>query len=135
MKLNPYITFSGNGEEALNFYLSALGGKLLQLSRYAESPMQVDESWKQKILHARFVFDDNLVMISDSSQAQPTQAGDNIQLSVDVETTEQLEIVFNKMAEGGAVKMPLQDTFWGARFVMLKDKFGVHWIFNCELKK
>src|SRR5690349_5416164 len=90
MKLNPYITFSGNGEEALNFYLSALGGQLLQLSRYAESRMQVDESWKQKILHARFVFDDNLVMISDSSQAQSTQAGDNIQLSVDVETTEQL---------------------------------------------
>ena len=135
MKLIPYIHYSGNAEEALNFYVSALGGSIQQLGRYGDSPMDTDEDWKQKVMHARLVFDDNMIMISDSFKGQPISTGGNVQLSVDVEDTDRLEIVFNKMAEGGTITMPLADTFWGARFGMLKDKFGVSWMFNCELKK
>ena len=135
MKLIPYIHYSGNAEEALNFYVSALDGSIQQLGRYGDSPMDTDEDWKQKVMHARLVFDDNMIMISDSFKGQPISTGGNVQLSVDVEDTDRLEIVFNKMAEGGTITMPLADTFWGARFGMLKDKFGVSWMFNCELKK
>jgi PhnB protein len=52
-----------------------------------------------------------------------------------VETVERLNDVFEKMSEGGTVSMPLQDAFWGSRFGMLQDKFGINWMFNCELKK
>ncbi len=135
MKLIPYIHYSGNAEEALNFYVSALDGSIQQLGRYGDSPMDSDEDWKQKVMHARLVFDDNMIMISDSFKGQPVSTDGNVQLSVDVEDTEKLEMVFNKMAEGGTITMPLADTFWGARFGMLKDKFGVSWMFNCELKK
>jgi PhnB protein len=135
MKLNPYLHFTGDAEEALNFYKNALGGEVLMIQRYGDSPMQTDEDWKNKIMHSRLVFDGNLVMISDSFKEQPVAPGGNIQLSVEVEQVEKMNEVFAKMAAGGTVNMELQDTFWGARFGMLKDKFGVSWMFNCELKK
>lgn len=135
MKLVPYLHFRGNAEEAMNFYANALGGNIAYIQRYGDSPMPSDEDYKQKIMHGRFVFGDNLIMISDVFKGQEVSTNGNIQLSVDVAENEQLEEVFNKMAEGGKVTMPLQDTFWGARFGMLKDKFGVSWMFNQELKK
>lgn len=135
MKLIPYIHYPGNAEEALNFYVAALNGSIQQLGRYGDSPMDTDEDWKQKVMHARLVFDGNMIMMSDSFKGQPVSTDGNVQLSVDVEDTEKLEIVFNKMAEGGTITMPLADTFWGARFGMLKDRFGISWMFNCELKK
>ncbi|WP_018611068.1 VOC family protein [Segetibacter koreensis] len=135
MKLVPYIHFQGNAEEAMNFYATALGGSIAYLQRYGDSPMPSDEDYKQKIMHGRLTFGDNLIMISDVFKGQEVSTDGNIQLSVDVLENEELESVFNKMAEGGTVAMPLQDTFWGARFGMLKDKFGVSWMFNQELKK
>ena len=136
MKLVPYINFAGNAEEALNFYANALNGAVEQLGRYGESPMpNVEEDWKQKVLHARLVFGDNMIMISDSFKGNAVSTNGNIQLSVDVENVERLNEVFEKMSDGGKVSMPLQDTFWGARFGMLQDKFGVSWMFNCELPK
>jgi PhnB protein len=58
-----------------------------------------------------------------------------INLSIECDSIEQLERVFPKVAEGGKITMPLQDQFWGARFGMLTDKYGIHWMFNCEKKK
>ncbi len=97
--------------------------------------MPSDEDYKQKVMHGRLTFGENLIMISDAFKGQEVSTDGNIHLSVDVLETEQIDTVFNKIAEGGKVTMPLQDTFWGARFGMLKDKFGVNWMFNHELKK
>ena len=130
MKLTPYLHFAGNAEEVLNFYKEALGGEIVMLSRYGDSPMPTDEDYKQKIIHARLVFDDNMIMISDGMKGQPVSTNGNVQLSVEVEDIAKLETVFNKMAAGGFVKMPLADQFWGSRFGMLTDKFGVSWMFN-----
>ena len=135
MKLNPYLHFDGNAEEALNFYKDALGGEIAMLGRYGDSPMPADEDWKNKIMHSRLVFDDNTIMISDTFKGTVAKKEGNVQLNVNVETLDQINKVFAKMAEGGKVTMELQDTFWGARFGMLKDKFGVDWMFNHELKK
>lgn len=133
MKLNPYLLFSGNAEEALNFYKESLGGEISGLQRFGDTPTPGHEIDKNKIMHARLTFDDNLIMVSDGSKESPSEG--NVQLSVDVENADQLETVFSKMAEGGKIDMPLQDTFWGARFGMLTDKFGIHWMFNQEKKK
>lgn len=135
MKLNPYLHFDGNAEEALNFYKGVLGGEVTMLSRYGDSPMPSDEDWKNKIMHSRLVFDGNLVMISDSFKGAEVKKDGNLQLSVEVENIDRMNEVFAKMAEGGKVTMELQDTFWGARFGMLRDKFGIAWMFNHELKK
>lgn len=119
MKLVPYLYFQGNAEEAMNFYAQALGGSIESIQRYGDNPMPSQEDYKQKVLHGRLMFDNNLIMISDSMKGQEALPGGNIQLSVDVTETEHIDTVFNKMAEGGNVTMPLQDTFWGARFGML----------------
>ena len=134
MKLIPYLHFAGNAREVLNFYKNALGGDIVQLGTYGESPMPGDEDYKDKVMHARFVFDGNMIMVSDVFKGQTVSTDGNIQLSVDVDNESKLDEVFNKMAEGGTVTMPLADQFWGAKFGMLQDKFGVSWMFNCEKK-
>ena len=133
--LAPYLHFNGEAEEVLNFYKDIFNGEIIALNRYADSPMQVNEDWKSKIIHARLKFGDNLIMISDSHNGQLASKEGNIQLSVEVDDEKKIEEVFNKLAEGGKVTMPLAKQFWGATFGMLQDKFGVNWMFNHEEKK
>jgi len=134
MKLIPYIHFEGNASEAIGFYKKALKGEIQQLGTYGDSPMPVDDDYKDKVMHARFVFDDNMIMVSDVFKGQHVSTKGNIQLSVDVEDEGRLEDVFQQMAEGGAITMPLAEQFWGAKFGMLTDKFGISWMFNCQKK-
>jgi len=134
MKLTPYIHFAGNAEEALNFYKEALNGEIAMLSRYGDSPIPADEDYKQKIIHARLVFGDNMIMISDTFKGNAVHTNGNIQLNIEMPDKLQLETVFGKMAAGGKIVMPLQDQFWGAVFGMLQDKFGVNWMFNYSVK-
>ena len=135
MKLTPYIHFGGNARAALDFYKNVFSGKIQQLGTYGESPMPADEDYKDKVMHARLIFDGNMIMVSDVFKGQPVSTNGNIQLSIEMDDVNKMEEVFNKMAEGGTVTMPLADQFWGAKFGMLKDKFGVGWMFNCEKKK
>lgn len=135
MKLIPYLHFEGDAEEALHFYATALGGEIISIQRYADAPVPSDEDYKLKIMHARFQFDGNLVMISDVFKGSPLKKGTNVQLSVDVEDADKIDGLFARMAEGGVITMPLDNTFWGARFGMLEDKFGVVWMFNHDFKK
>ncbi len=134
MQLTPYIHFAGNAREALDFYADALGAEILDVQHYGESPVPTDEDYKNKIMHSRLAFDNNLIMISDVFKGQPVSTEGNVHLSLDVETESKIDALFNKLAEGGAVMMPLENTFWGARFGMLKDKFGVHWMLNHQLQ-
>lgn len=84
MKLTPYIYFQGNAEEAMNFYAVALGGNIVSINRYGDSPMPCDEDYKQKVMHGRLQFDDNLIMISDSFKGNVVKTEGNVQLSVDI---------------------------------------------------
>jgi len=136
MKLHPYLNFAGNAEEVLNFYKDALGGEVVMISRYGESPMPSDEDWKQKIMHARLQFgDDNLIMISDTMKGNSISTHGNIQLSIGLNDEEKTKRIFDQLAEGGKVTMPLAKQFWGDLFGMLQDKFGISWMLNCTPKK
>ena len=134
MKLNAYIHFGGNAEEALNFYKNVLGGNVVAIARYGESPMPVDEDQKNKIMHARLEFEGDLLLISDGPKGYDAKPG-NISLSLETPNVTRGEQVFNKLLEGGNVIMPFAEQFWGAKFGMLTDKFGITWMVNCELKK
>jgi PhnB protein len=134
MRLNAYLHFGGNAEEALNFYKNILKGNIFSITRYGESPMPVDEDWKNKIMHARLEFDDSLLFISDGPKGYSSSHG-NISLSLETSNVQHGEDVFNKLAEGGQVVMPMADQFWGARFGMTTDKYGIMWMVNCEQKK
>ena len=133
MKLNPYLSFNGNCEEALDFYKQCLGGEFEAVSRFDEAPpeMQVPAESKDKILHMSWRFNDNLVMAGDSLEDVPT--GGMVTLAIDMNDPEEMENTFNELSREGNVTMPLQDTFWGARFGMFTDKFGLNWMFNCQV--
>jgi PhnB protein len=135
MKLIPYITFNGSCEEALTFYQDAMGGKIISIGRYEDTPMQVDDTYKKKILHARIQIGDDIFMASDSMPNRDPVIGNNISLSIEWDEPDVMETAYHKLAEGGKKTMPLGDMFWGSRFGMLIDKYGIHWMFNCEKKK
>jgi len=135
MQLITYVTFAGNCEEALNFYKEALGGEILQISHMGDGQMEVAENLKDKVMHARLKIGENVLYMSDTFDPASVKQGNNVSLSLEIEDTAKLETLFNKLSAGGSVKMPLEDTFWGARFGMFTDKFGIHWMMNCQLKK
>ena len=135
MTLIPYVHFEGQAQEALEFYKSVLDGEIIMVSRYGDSPMPVDEDWKDKIMHGRLKFGNSIFYVSDGPKGYRSSKDGNIQLSVDVPDADKIEEVFNKMAEGGQVTMPLAQQFWGAKFGMLKDKYGIGWMFNGEVKE
>jgi len=97
--------------------------------------MEVPESVKGKVMHARLKFGDNELYMSDNFDPSSIKQGNNVSLSLQPTDLAEAETVFNNLSAGGNVIMPLQDTFWGARFGMFTDKFGMQWMINCELKK
>jgi PhnB protein len=131
----PYLNFNGNAKEALDFYAKALNGKVTQSSTFADANMAQDESMKNKILHAVFEAGDLKFMVSDCPPGVSVSSGNQVSLSLNFNDLDSIEKTFAALAEAGNITMPMQDTFWGARFGMTTDKFGVHWMFNHDYKK
>jgi PhnB protein len=130
MEIMPYIMFNGNCEEALNFYAKALGGEIKDLMRFEGTPAESMSADKQKVMHSHFAKDgDNLFMASDGGQ---TNQGGMVHLSLNFNNANDIEQAYTRLSEGGQQTMPLNDTFWGARFGMLTDRFGVHWMLNWD---
>jgi PhnB protein len=137
--INPYLTFSNNCEKAFNFYKSVFGGDFGYVGRFSEMPSEtpIPEADKNKIMHISLgISKETVLMGSDSSEAfgQPTVAGNNFSLSVNVESEDEAHRIFNELSAGGVVKMPLDKTFWGALFGMFTDKFGIHWMVNYDFE-
>ena len=116
--------------EAMAFYSKALEGKILYQQTFGESPMPSNEEMKDKIMHATFQADKLTFMVSDSMQNNPATAGTHISLSLNFTDVESIDKTFAALSDGALITMELQDTFWGARFGMLTDKFGINWMFN-----
>lgn len=136
MQVTPYFTFAGNCEEALNFYAKAFHGQIKNLSRFEGSPAEGMDQDGQKVLHAQFCAKKLQFMASDSGDKDWKATGGNmVHLSIDFDEPGELEKVFKALSDGATITMPLQDTFWGARFGMLTDKFGISWMFNYDYKQ
>jgi PhnB protein len=135
MELNVYLNFNGDCEEALNYYKEALNGTIQHISYFKDAPMPSPETHKNKVMHATLSFGSSVIMASDGMPDHKIKFGENVSLNLNFTEEAEMEKVYKKMASGGKEVMPLQDTFWGARFGMCVDKFGVNWMFNCEKKK
>jgi len=133
--LHPFISFSGNCEEAMNYYKNKLGGEILALMHFDEGPMEIPSECKKNVMFCELKFGNCTILASDKMPGTELTVGDNIALSIRTSNLEITEKWFKTLSEEGFVKMPLQDTFWGARFGMLTDKFGINWMFNCEQEK
>ena len=131
--VNPYLSFNGQCETAFKFYVQCFGGGDLSFHKYGGSPMadQVPPEWQDRVMHAQLVFGNTALMGSDAPPQffTPPQG---FAVAIAVDKTDDAERIFNALAKGGDVKMPIQQTFWTARFGMLIDQFGIPWMVNCN---
>ena len=132
--LNPYLNFMGNTEEAFNFYKSVFGGDFPMVMRFKDTPeaAKVPPNEQDKIMHIALPIGKNVLMGTDTleSMGRKLTTGNSFSLSISAKSKEEANQIFNGLAAGGQVMMPLENTFWGAYFGMLTDKFGVQWMVN-----
>ncbi|QMU29018.1 VOC family protein [Adhaeribacter radiodurans] len=137
--INPYLNFNGNTEEAFNFYKSVFGGEFLGLQRYKDTPEsgKIPAEAQDKIMHIALPIKGCLLMATDAleSMGHTLTMGNNVHLSLDTDSEEEANQLFNGLSEGGQIKMPLQQTFWGSYFGMVTDRFGVQWMISYDEKR
>ena len=133
MQLNPYLFFNGQCEAAFKFYERVLGGKIEAMLTHAGTPAeaQVPAEWRDKILHARLNVGGEVLMASDAPPGRYEEPK-GFSVSLQMKDPPEAERIFHALAENGTVRMPIQKTFWAARFGMLVDRFGIPWMINCE---
>ncbi len=129
-KLVLYLMFNGNCREAMSAYQAALGGNL-HLSTYGESGQGSPDD-AHLVLHANLAVGPYLLMASDTVAEKPSKFGENFAITVDCDSVEEQDRLFAALGAGATVTMPVQDTFWGARFGMLRDRFGIGWMLNYD---
>jgi len=130
-QLTAYLFFDGNCAEAMRFYQRALGGKL-DLLTHADSPIaaQTPPGSADRIMHARLANDGLVLMASDSMVGQPYGGMKGFSVSVIYPTAAEARKVFDALAQGGRVTMPMDKTFWSEAFGMVTDRFGTPWMVN-----
>ena len=135
MQLQPYLTFDRQCRAAFESYQAVLGGQL-SLVTHAESPAaaHAPPGMEDAIMHARLQVGDAVLMGSDAPPEYFTQPG-GFSVTIAVDAVAEAERIFAALAEGGTVKMPLQETFWADRFGMFVDRFGTPWMVNCTGSK
>jgi PhnB protein len=136
MKLNPYLNFSGTCEEAFNSYAKILGGDIVAMMTYADMPVESSppDELKKLIAHARLVMGDNILMGSDAPPDR-YKLMQSMSVTLNIPDPAEAERVFNALADGGTIEMPLEETFWAIKFGVLADRFGTRWMVNCEKPK
>lgn len=132
-KLNPYLNFPGNAEEAFNFYRSVFGGEFSSLVRFRDMPMEgvnVPEDVDDKIMHIALPIGSDVLMGSDAppSMGFNVTFGNHAHISVHADSKDDADRLFRALSEGGRVEMPIADQSWGDYFGSLTDRFGVQWM-------
>ena len=133
MRINTYLSFKGNCEEAFTFYEQCLGGQLAAIFRYAGSPMadQAPADWQNKVMHGSLTIGEQVLMGADIAPDR-YEAPKGFSLSLEIKSTTEAERIFQELSRDGTVAMPLEKTFWAERFGVLVDRFGIPWQINCE---
>ncbi len=133
MQVQAYLFFPGCCEAAIGFYREALGAELEMLMRYRDSPDApppgaVPPGYDDKVMHAALRIGESVVMASDGCDENPAFRG--FSLSLSPADTVEARHLFEALAAGGTVQMPLGPTFWSPAFGILTDRFGVGWMVN-----
>lgn len=125
---NPYITFDGCCEAALNFYSSCFNGEIIFVQYSDEFDAVENDGSARKIMHSEFQAGTLKFMACDATPGQTLHPGTNISLYAGFGDRAELENVFENLSTGGVVHMPIQTTFWGASLGILTDRFNIHWM-------
>lgn len=134
-RLNPYLSFRNNARQAMEFYRTVFGGKLV-MNTFEEFHASRDPDEKDNIMHAMLEAENGITfMASDTPKAMEYTPGNDMSMSLSGDNESELRDYFTKLSRGGTVIMPLEKAPWGDTFGMLTDKFGVRWMVNIAGKK
>jgi PhnB protein len=129
MKLNTYLNYGGNCDEALHFYEQHLGAKIVMIGRFGDMPgaTSLTPERAKQVMHARIMFGDTMIMASDGPPEgfQPMRS---VYLTLSVDSDEEAERLYALLSDGGEIFMKMEETFFASRFAMLRDKFGTSWM-------
>jgi len=140
MKLNTYLNFFGNTEEAFIFYKSVFGGEFSSLVRFKDFPMPgvtIPEADQNKLMHIALPIGESVLMGTDAleSMGHTLKLGNNVYISIHPDSREEADRLFNALSAGGKIEMPIGDQPWGDYYGSFTDKFGVQWMINYSSKK
>jgi PhnB protein len=129
--LSPYINFQGRAREAMELYHKVLGGNL-DLQTLNKQGVHRPAGPGDSIMHSRLEADSVLIIASDGHPDYPAKVGDNMAIALGGTDKDRLTKIFNDLAEGGKIKMPLAEQSWGADVGWLTDKFGINWVVSID---
>lgn len=137
--VNVYLTFNGTTEEAFLFYQSVFGGEFTYMGRFKDMPADENcppptEAEGNRIMHVSLpISKETILMGSDSTSfSGDVTFGNNFSVSINTDSKEKADQLFNGLSAGGTIIMPMEKTFWGAYFGMFTDKFGINWMVNFD---
>ncbi|SFJ23188.1 PhnB protein [Paenibacillus sp. UNC496MF] len=129
LRLTPYFVMNGNAQDAIAFYERALGATPLFKQTFGEMPENPDfplpESAKSLVSHAMIRIGESDIMFSDTFPGQEVKAGNQVTICITLGDAEEAARIFNALADGGTIEMPLQETFFSSAYGTLTDKFGI----------
>jgi PhnB protein len=130
-QLNPYLNFNGQCREALTFYQECLEGDL-ELQKVAESPMatRMPSEKGAHILHGALSKNGTVLLMGSDMIGNDLRPGNSVNLCLNCTSDQEINTLFNRLSAGGQVKVPLHQSFWGATFGEVRDKFGMTWMLN-----
>ncbi len=134
-KIRPYLGFNGQCQEAMTFYCGVFGGTLeVQLIKDSPIASQMPPQMQDKVIHSSLTSSNFVVLASDMAGTDQ-QANERVSLMVECSSPEEIQRYFQVLSDGGNVTQPLMESFWGATFGSMTDKYGINWLFNFEQSK
>lgn len=138
--VNIYLTFNGDCEAAFNFYRSVFGGEFPYIGRFSEMPPQEGQPSMSaedgnKIMHVSLPISQETMLLGSDTGGEWSKGftqGNNFSVSINTDSKEEADRLFNGLSAGGKVTMPMNKTFWGSYFGMFTDKFGINWMVSVE---
>lgn len=133
IQISPYLTFNGNCREAMTFYRECLGGDLT-FQTVAETPIadQCPAGMQDHIMHSTLVMDDAVLMATDMTQSDGVKTGNDMAVSVNFESKDEINACYSKLSSDGKVIKPLEESFGNSLFGVVQDRYGKVWMLNFE---
>ncbi|MDW5330508.1 VOC family protein [Plantactinospora sp. KLBMP9567] len=127
-RLNPYLSFSGNAREAMEFYQRVFGG-MLALNTFGEFGTEGEQA--DQVMHAMLETDSGFTLMgSDVPPEMDYIPGNTITVSLSGDDGDELRGYWTALSDGGIVSVPLERQMWGDEFGACVDRFGISWMVN-----
>ena len=128
----PYLMFHGRAAEAAVFYQDLFGLEIIEKKRYGDADFQTPEGAEDYLIHCYLKGSCLELMLADSTEPEPEFPIRSVSFMMDCESEEEIHRLYNGLLEDGRRLMELQETFWGATYAKVEDRFGFTWDLNFE---